>query len=241
MIRYIRRLTIVAFFTVLTLGSAAEQARAQIAGPSARKPTGSIQPPGTTPQNQQPAQSQQPTQVPQTIPVGGASQTGVSQLLQNAAALALQQQPTTLDGLMQQQMQLALVSTVQQLQLAGQVQAVQLQQNALAAAARQKQTDDAAAQRKKRQTLSTEDVEEIFPKPEVKKMEQTNDDDASARQLRLAKKLNTDADMALFSGDRAGAAKLRAKVGERLSDIMEKYPKTPAAKEADSLLQSLYR
>ena len=225
------------------LGLAADQARAQIAGPSVpRKTSGSIQPLGTMPQSQQPAQPQQTTQLPQSLPMGGASQTGINQLLQFAAVSALQQQPTTVDALAQQQLQLALVSTAQQLQLAGQMQAAQLQQNALAAASRQQQGDDAAAaQRRKRQTLSVEEVEERFPKPEIKPMAQSSEEEASARQLRMAKKLKTDADLAQLGGDRAEAAKLRAKVGQRLADIVEKYPKTPAAKEADTLLETLYR
>ena len=248
MLRHIRRLTIVAILTTLLLGWTAEQARAQTGSSAAgggKHTSGSIQPPGSTAPTRQAPQTQQPQQVVpnQALLQGIPSQTGINQLLQYAAVSALQQQPTTLDGLMQQQAQLALVSTVQQLQWANQAQAIQLQQSALAAAARKQQSDDEAkaAQRRKPQTIPAEEVDAMFPKPEVRHLEHDGAEEASARQLRMAKKLNSDADMALFNGDRAESTKLKAKVSQRLADIIEKYPKTPAAKEADALIQGLYR
>ena len=255
MIRYILRLTIVAILTTLSLTMTAEQARAQTGTSAAgggKHTSGSIQPPGTTaptkPATQTQTQQQQQQQLQQVLPSqsllqGIPSQTGINQLLQFAAVSALQQQPTTLDGLLQQQSQLALVSTVQQLQLAGQAQAIQLQQNAVAAAARKQQEDvDAkAAQRRKTQALSADDLNALFPKPEVRHLEHDGEEEASARQLRMAKQLKTDADRALLNGDRVESTKLKAKVGQRLADIIEKFPKTAAAKEADALIQSLYR
>jgi hypothetical protein len=245
----ILRQTIVAILTTLSLGLTAEQARAQISGSSAagggKHSSGSIQPPGTTAPTMQTTQTQQQQQAlpSQALAQGIPSQAGVNQLLQYAAVSALQQQPTTLDGLLQQQAQLALVSTVQQLQLAGQAQAIQLQQNAVAAAARKQQEDAEAraAQRRKSQTFSADDLDSLFPKTEVKRLEHDGADEASARQLKMAKQLKTDADRALVNGERVESAKLKAKVGQRLADIIEKYPKTPAAKEADALIESLYR
>jgi hypothetical protein len=151
-----------------------------------------------------------------------------------------QQQPSLLDLMTQQQLGLSLA--LQQMQLAGQVQAAQ-QQRAAAAALQQQSVNAAAAasMSRRKEKEQTDQPEELFAKPEFKRMAEESDEETSARQLKLAKKLKDDADWAQAEGDRVSAARMRSRVGQRLTDIVDKYPKTPAAKQAESLLESLYR
>ncbi len=229
-----KRLTVIPVLSVLMLGLAADGARAQIAGPSAsgsRQPVGIVPLPGLMPGNQPSVPTQSNLQSPQSLPLGGSTPLGLNQIQQNNSLLGLQQQ---------QQLQLGLYSTIQQLQMGGLLQA-QRQQNALAIAAALKQpVSSAASIHRKQQSLLYSDAEDKPAKVEIKLMEEESDEVVSAKQLKLAKYLKADADTAQFKDNRTEAAKLRAKVGQRLTDIVDKYPKTPAAKEAEKILQTLY-
>ncbi len=151
------------------------------------------------------------------------------------------QQPSLLDAFAQQQM--AMSMALQQAQLVGQIQAAGQQQAALAAAAaaRQQANREAAASRRKQSRLESTEPEELFAKPEFKPLEDDSEEAASARLLLLAKNLKKDSEMADFSNDRQTAARLRSRVGQRLTEIIDKYPKTRAAKQAQSLLETLYQ
>jgi hypothetical protein len=141
------------------------------------------------------------------------------------------------------QQQMALYSTIQQLQVNAQLQAAQQQRNAAIAASLQQATHDSSAANRTRKEPKSKaaDLEEVFAKPEIRRLEDDSEEAAAGRQLRLAKALKADADLAQLNGDRSGAAKLRAKVGQRLYDLFDKYPKTAAGKEAEKLLDELYR
>jgi hypothetical protein len=144
--------------------------------------------------------------------------------------------------LAQQQLQQALSSGLQQAQLNALYMATQQQQRATQYSGfgqQQPNTDRTlmASVRKQRRLLFNEE-EDLSPKFEIKRMEDESASAASGKQLQLAKEIKRDADLASIKGDRAQAAKLRAKVSQRLSDIVDKYQGTPAAREASSLLES---
>ena len=151
------------------------------------------------------------------------------------------QQPNMLDPYSQQ---MALSLAMQQAQVVSQIQAAGQQQAALAAAAaaaRQQANREAAASRRKQSKLQTDDPEELFAKPEFKRLEDDSEEAASARLLLLAKNLKKDSEMADFTNDRQTAARLRSRVSQRLAEIIDKYPKTRAAGQAKSLLETLYQ
>lgn len=165
---------------------------------------------------------------------------GLNPLAPAGGLLGPLQQSYFQDPLFQQQM--AIYSTIQQMQVNAQLQAAQQQRNAAIAASLQQaaQPSSAASQSRKEPKTRAEDVEDKFAKPEIKRLEDDSEEAAAGRQLRLAKALKADADVAQLNGDRTAASKLRSKVGQRLSDISEKYPKTAAGKEAEKLLDTLY-
>ncbi len=243
MVRNMKRLTVVPVFSVLMLSLAADQARSQIAGPSAsgsRQPVGIVPTSGLMPGNQPSLPSQSNLQLPQSSALGGSAGIGLNQMLPNNPFLGLQQS-NSLNGLtQQQQLQLGLYSTIQQAQLGGLLQAQQLQNAMAVGAALRQPVAPVSPARRKQQSLLYDDSEDKPAKFEIKHMEEESDEVVSAKQLKLAKYLKADADTAQFKDDRSEAAKLRAKVGQRLSDIIDKYPKTPAAKEAEKILQNLY-
>jgi hypothetical protein len=165
----------------------------------------------------------------------------MNSLLPGGIAPGPLQQAYLQDPLLQQQM--ALYSTIQQLQLSAQVQAAQHQQNAAIAASLQQasQASTASSRSRKEPRPKPDEPEELFAKPEIKRLDDDSEEAAAARQLRLAKALKADADLAQLNGDRSGASKLKAKVGQRLHDIFEKYPKTAAGKQANKLLDELFQ
>jgi hypothetical protein len=237
-----RAVAVIPVLSLLLVGLAPDPARAQIAGPPAgSKPQAPAnQKPGSPAQN--PSSTQPQKQSPSTtFPAGGLPPVGTNPLVSGPVIPGPLQQSYLQDPVLQQQM--ALYSTLQQLQLNAQIQAAQQQQSAAMAAAYQQQASQAAAASSRRNTpkAKPEEPEELFAKPEIKHLDDGSEDAAASRQLRLAKALKADADLAQLNGDRTASSKLKTKVGQRLSDISEKYPKTAAGKEAEKLLDELYR
>jgi hypothetical protein len=61
----------------------------------------------------------------------------------------------------------------------------------------------------------------------------------ATRQLERARKLMDDAEKTRLNGDRDEATKMRLHAADRLRDVMEKFPGTKAAKEAEDLLRKV--
>jgi hypothetical protein len=182
---------------------------------------------GSMRQNRQSTQSQQSLQSSLLGAAGGTSLTGTNPSAQQANLSSV---------FMLQQQQLAVSVALQQLQ--AQQQAAGLAPNARLQTV--SEATAAAVQRKQQKALFDE-PEEKSSKPEIKRMAEESDEDASSKQLWMANDIKRDTDAAQAKGDRARATKLRAIVEQRLSDIQEKYPNTPAAQDAEKIRASLYR
>lgn len=148
---------------------------------------------------------------------------GMGQINQSGGAGGAQQQSTLMNALLQQQ----LLTAIQQLNAQAQAQ--------------QQPRNGAVANGRRQPNQWFEEPQNGLGKVEVKRMEEESDEVVSAKYLRMAKDIKTDADKAQAGGDRPRAARLRAKVEQRLADIVEKFPGTPASKEAAKLLENLYR
>jgi hypothetical protein len=150
-------------------------------------------------------------------------------------------QGNQVNQLAQLQMQQALSSSLQQAQLNALYMAAQQQRAAQHSGFGQQQANTnralTASLRKQRRLFFNEE-EDLAPRLEVKRMEDESTTAASGKQLQMAKEIKRDADLASIKGDRAQAAKLRAKVSQRLNEIVDKYQGTSAAREATSLLES---
>jgi DNA polymerase III gamma/tau subunit len=187
-------------------------------------------------------QTSQPAQPSQQVQSQSPSTTGSTPLSRNQMLVAggivgNQQQPSLTDLLLQQQLQQAYYSGIQQMQMNAQAQAAQQQYAAQLAASQQRSS---LAARRKERRVEPEDPDSFFAKPDIKVMGEESAEKVSARQLRLARDIKGDADRAEQQGDRVQAAKLRVKVGHRLTEIVDKYKGTPASKEAAKLLEDLY-
>jgi hypothetical protein len=64
-------------------------------------------------------------------------------------------------------------------------------------------------------------------------------EEAAGRQLKFTRDLLADADRAAWHGDTDRAAKMRQRAGERLRELVSKYPATHAADDARDLLDTL--
>jgi hypothetical protein len=134
------------------------------------------------------------------------------------AMLVQQQQYALLAQLQQQQQQNALLA--QQLRQ-------QQQQNALLV----QQRNAAAVQLR---AVQAPERKEPAPQPDAP-------EETAVRQLKIARWLVSDADMAQRKGERALATRLRDRAGERLQDVVAKYSGTKEADAAQDLLQELRR
>ncbi len=210
--------------------------------------------PEILPNTRQPRQTSQPNQQaqPQAPSTGGSMPAGLNQMLPGGGIAGGQQgfnpllggagitgaQPGSLaDLLVQQQLQQAFYAGIQQMQVSAQAQAAQQQRAAQIAASQQQSS---MATRRKERKAEPQDPDTLFAKPNIKIMEEESAEKTSARQLRLTMDIKADAERADLHGDRVEATKLRAKVGQRLTDIVDKYKGTPASKEAAKLLEDMY-
>jgi hypothetical protein len=73
--------------------------------------------------------------------------------------------------------------------------------------------------------------QEVFVRPE-------HPEETAARQLRMVRDLLADADAMQHQGELGSALKIRARAGDRLQDVVAKYPGTRAADEAQVLLKT---
>ena len=181
---------------------------------------------GSMRQNRVSTQSQQSFQSSPSAATGGSSLMGTNPSGQQAnlsSVLLLQQQQLTIAVALQQFL-------------------AQQQATGLASNARLQTVNNTtvAAVQRDRQKAYFDEPEEKLSKLEIKRMAEETDEDASSKQLWMANDIKRDADAAQANGDRPRSAKLRAKVEQRLSDIQEKYPNTPAAQEAEKIRASLY-
>jgi hypothetical protein len=175
-----------------------------------------------------------------TLTSGGPSFANMSQLQGGGAGSTAALQGNQLNQLAQLQVKQALSSSLQQARLNALYMAAQQQRAAQYSGFNQQQlnTDRAlSASLRKQRRLFFHEEEDLAPRLEVKRMEDESTTAASGKQLQMAKEMKRDADLASIKGDRARAAKLRAKVSQRLSGIVDKYQGTSAAREATSLLE----
>jgi hypothetical protein len=146
---------------------------------------------------------------------------------QNALRYTPQQQYTMLTAAQQQALLAALQQQQQQQQAL--LAALQQQQNVL----RAQQRNAAAAQQRAAQAQAPDQKQAVQPS--------ANPEETAARQLKLARWLVSDADVAQKKGEREVATRLRDRAGERLQDLVAQYAGTKAADAAQVLLQGLQR
>jgi hypothetical protein len=168
---------------------------------------------------------------------GGVQFTGLTaqQPQQNAlfgAGPQQQQQNAMLAALLQQQQQNAMLAAMQQQQQQQNAfqpvaQQAQGQQNVVRAA--QPPRQNAAAQVR---AVVVPDVKDPDPVPE-------DPADVAARKVKLARTLLDEARAADREGDRDLAGKLRERAGDRLQQVVARFPGTRAADDAQALLDKI--
>jgi hypothetical protein len=77
------------------------------------------------------------------------------------------------------------------------------------------------------------------PEPNAPAPQPADPEQVAARQLSIARDLVADADTVRRQGDQDRAALMRERAGERLQDIVARFPKTRAADAAQELLKKL--
>src|SRR5262249_32960895 len=83
----------------------------------------------------------------------------------------------------------------------------------------------------------------VMPPPEDKApvVQPADREEVAARQLQLVRDLMADATTAQLTGERDRASRMRERAGDRLKDLLGKFPGTRAADEAEHLLARLGR